>query len=84
MENVVKFQRRGKPTKQLIWATQCHKPTMTGDGKHTSHKNVDDLGMVQMALCLPHHIAGNYPPGIKRLHGAGIFTNIYPKNHQVM
>ena len=66
MENVVKFQRRGKPTKQLIWATQCHKPTMTGDGKHTSHKNVDDLGMVQMALCLPHHIAGNYPPGIKR------------------
>ena len=50
---------------------------MTGDGKHTSHKHVDDLGMVQMALCLPHHIAGNYPPGIKRLHGAGIFTNIY-------
>ena len=24
----------------------CHKPTMTGDGKHTSHKNGDDLGIV--------------------------------------
>ena len=86
MENVVKFQRRGKPTKQLIWATQCHKPTMTGDGKHTSHKHVDDLGMVQMALCLPHHIAGNYPPGIKggtkmQIPNAPWCWNIYQHLH---
>ena len=37
----------------------CHKPTMTGDGKHTTHKNGDDLGTVYMVywclLGLPHH-----------------------------
>ena len=30
----------------LMWPTQCHKPTTTGDGRHTTHKNGDDLGMV--------------------------------------
>ena len=38
--------------------TQCHKPIMSGDGKHTTHKNGDDLGVVTMALGL-HHIRGN-------------------------
>ena len=33
----------------LIWVKQCHKPPMTGNGKHTKHttyKNGDDWGMV--------------------------------------
>ena len=28
-----------------MWVKQCHKPPMTGNGKHT-HKNGDDSGMV--------------------------------------
>ena len=27
------------------WAKQCHKPAMTGNGKHSTYKN-GDLGMV--------------------------------------
>ena len=32
-----------------------HKQLPFGDGKHTAHRNGDDLGMVQMALGLPHY-----------------------------
>ena len=28
----------------IMWENQCHIPTMTGDGKHTTHKDGDDLG----------------------------------------
>jgi hypothetical protein len=27
-------------------AKQCHKPTMTGNGNHTTYKKCDDWGMV--------------------------------------
>ena len=30
----------------LMWEKQCHKPPMTGNGKHTTYKNGDDWGMV--------------------------------------
>ena len=29
-----------------MWLKQCHKPPMTGNGKHTTYKNDDDWGMV--------------------------------------
>jgi hypothetical protein len=32
-----------------------NKPAMTGNGKHTTYKNGDDWGMVQMALFYPHY-----------------------------
>jgi hypothetical protein len=25
-----------------MWVKQCYKPPMTGNGKHTTHKNGDD------------------------------------------
>ena len=28
----------------IMWENQCHIPTMTGDGKHTTHEDGDDLG----------------------------------------
>ena len=28
----------------IIWLEQCHKPPMTGKGKHTTYKNGDDWG----------------------------------------
>ena len=30
----------------FMWVKQCHKPPMTGNGKHTTLKNGDDWGMV--------------------------------------
>ena len=30
----------------IMWQKQCHKPPMTGNGNHTTYKNVDDWGMV--------------------------------------
>ena len=30
----------------LMWVKQCHKPGMTGNGKHTTYKNGSDWGMV--------------------------------------
>ena len=30
----------------LMWEKSCHKPPMTGNGKHTTYKNGDDWGMV--------------------------------------
>ena len=30
----------------VMWVKQCHKPTMTGNGKHTTYKNGDDWGWV--------------------------------------
>ena len=32
---------------------ECHKPPMTGNGKHTTYKNGDDWGMVYHCF---HHI----------------------------
>jgi hypothetical protein len=29
-----------------MWVKQCHKPPMTGNGKHTAYKNGDGWGMV--------------------------------------
>jgi hypothetical protein len=29
-----------------MWVKQCHKPAMTGNGKHTIYKYGDDWGMV--------------------------------------
>jgi len=31
----------------LMWVKQCHKP-LAGNGNHTTSKNGDDWGMVQM------------------------------------
>jgi len=36
-----------------MWVNQCHKPPMTGNGKHTTYKNGDDWGMAQMTLFYP-------------------------------
>ena len=42
----------------IMWLKQCHKPSITGNGKHTTYnKNGDDWGMVQMALLNPHIIS---------------------------
>ena len=30
----------------VMCLTQCHKPPMTGNGKHTTYKNGDDWGIV--------------------------------------
>ena len=30
----------------LMWVKQCHKPGMTGNGKHSTYKNGSDWGMV--------------------------------------
>ena len=30
----------------LLWWKRCHKPPMTGNGKHTTYENADDWGMV--------------------------------------
>ena len=38
----------------IMWVTQCHKPAMTGNGNHTTHKNGDDWGMVY--YCFTHII----------------------------
>ena len=35
----------------VMWIKQCHKPSMTGNGKDTTYKNGDDWGMV--SYCLP-------------------------------
>ena len=37
-----------------MWETL--QQSMTVDGKHNTNKNGDDLGMVQMALDLPHYL----------------------------
>ena len=29
-----------------MWEKQCHKPSMTGNGNHTTYENADDWGMV--------------------------------------
>jgi len=31
---------------RIMWVKQCHKPPMTGNGKHTTYKNGYDWGMV--------------------------------------
>jgi len=36
---------------------QVHKPPMTGNGKHTTYKNGDDWGMVNMISFYPHYIS---------------------------
>ena len=28
----------------IMWVKPCHKPPMTGNGNHTTHKNCDDWG----------------------------------------
>ena len=33
---------------------QCHKPSMTGNGNHTTYKHCDDWWMVKMACVYPH------------------------------
>ena len=42
----------------MMWAKQCHKPTMTGSGKHTTYKNGDDWGMVYgiVVPCFTHRV----------------------------
>ena len=30
---------------ELMWVKQCHKPPVTGNGKHPTYKNGDDWGM---------------------------------------
>ena len=30
----------------IMWAKQCHRLAMTGNGNHTTYKNGDDWGMV--------------------------------------
>ena len=30
----------------LMWEKQCHEPSMTGNGNHTTYENADDWGMV--------------------------------------
>ena len=30
----------------LMWEKQCHKPSMTGNGNHTTYENAGDWGMV--------------------------------------
>jgi len=42
-----------------MWAKQCHKPPMTGNGKRSTCKNGDDWGMVQTALFSPHYMGFN-------------------------
>ena len=37
-----------------MWVKKCHKPPMTGNGKHTPYKNGDDWGMVY--YCFTHII----------------------------
>ena len=44
-----------------MWFEHCHKPPMTGNGKHTTYKNGDDWGMV---YCCFTHI--NYEKRITR------------------
>ena len=34
----------------LMWVKHCHKPPMTGNGKHTTYKNDDDWGVVYSTL----------------------------------
>ena len=48
----------------LMRVKQCHKPPMTGNGKHTTYKNGDDRGMVY-GIVLPTLIIYKV---IKRMH----------------
>ena len=41
----------------LMWEKSCHKPPMTGNGKHTTYENGDDWGLV---YCCFTHIVGNH------------------------
>jgi len=38
----------------VMWVKQCHKPPMTGNGKHTTYKNGDGWGMVYS--CFHPHV----------------------------
>ena len=49
---------------------QCHKPTMTGTGKHTTYNN-GDLGGWFMALFYPH-----YPTALDILDNIGNIRHI--------
>jgi hypothetical protein len=42
----------------------CHKPTMTGDGVHTTHKNGDDLGMFSYWVYPPIAIHPSFDRGV--------------------
>ena len=41
-----------------MWVKQCHKPTMTGNGRHITYKNGDDWGICiadEYVAQKPHH-----------------------------
>ena len=42
-----------------MWIKQCHKPPMTGNGKHTNYQNGDDWGMGHGIVFLPTRVS-NY------------------------
>ena len=55
-------QVNGKSWNSMVpVATNQHKPSMTGNGLHTTIKNGDDWGMVRVALFF-HHMERSLPP----------------------
>jgi hypothetical protein len=43
-----------------MWATQCHKPIMTGDGKHSTYKKWWQLVMTWGFYCWVYLIIGSF------------------------
>ena len=59
----------------VMWLKQCHKPTMTGNGKHTTYKN-GEIGMVYGIVLptLPQNFFNHHFP----LNICHKFVSVYP------
>jgi hypothetical protein len=44
----------------VMWVKQCHKPPMTGNGKHATYKNGVFPGGWWIIFCYPYEIHGGY------------------------
>ena len=56
---------------KVMSVKQCHKPAMTGNGKHTTYKNGDlGDGLLYLITFLPtlHHETTTFGDGLNHIH----------------